>query len=683
LAQAFAINPLNLNDQPIAPQVSRAAESFVTMSYPDACTIAVKPGAALELGAEVPVLVSVKTPQGARTPSDVCCVLDVSGSMGAEATIMGAGGTAESHGLSLLDVAKHGLRTVIKTCSRDDRLTIVTFNNTATTVLPLTVMDEAGQQRAEEQLEAIQAGGGTNIWNGLFAGMEALRTDVAAGRLAHVMLLTDGESQEREKIVPNLLEYKKSYERLPGTISTFGFGYNIDSNLLVNLAAAGDGSYSFIPDAGFVGTVFVNTLSNLLVTMAREVYLALEAEEGAEMLGISGGYQLEDVSSGGKRVNLGTLQYEQTKDFIVFMRVTGPQPYLIASGNFEGVGGVAGSMPMAEGVLDVDKMEVGAHVCRARYVDTVQQVAAGLLQAGSSLEEAQGQIAALAAFIEQNEAAGTPPVMALLEDVKGQTTEAISKADWYRKWGRHYVPSIMFAHKLQQCNNFKDPGVQLYGGPLFQNVQELGDDIFNKLPAPKPSIQRASQVSASRAAPVSMAAYNDRYAGCIDGSCQVNLAGGETRFVRDLKQGDVVESPEGYSAEVVCLVRTLCRGGRAHLVELPGGARLTPYHPVMHEGSWVFPADVAEVSEQPCDSVYNLVLRGAAAVVVAGVPCVALGHGIEEGAAKHPYFGQQQAVEDVMKFPRFEAGFVQLSPGWAVRDEVTGIVCGMRPDAMA
>merc|ERR1712070_562696 len=364
---------------------------------------------------------------------------------------------------------------------------------------------------------------------------------------------------------------------------------------------------------------------------------------------------------------------------IILMRVAGRQPYLTVSGSYEGVGGVAGTMPMAEGALDADKMEVGVNVCRSRYVDVVQQVAEGLQQASISLQDAQSLVADAGAFIEQSAAAASPQVAALLEDLKGQTTESISKQDLYKKWGRHYLPSIMFAHNLQQCNNFKDPGVQVYGGPLFQDVRDTSDDIFNTLPAPKPSIRRASQVA--RAPPASMAAYNCRYGGCIDGSCQVLLASGEARLIRDLKLGDVVESIGSMPAEIVCLVRTPCRGGRADLVELPGGARLTPYHPVMHDGSWVFPIDLAEVSEQPCDAVYNLVLRGSAAIVVAGVPCIALGHGIEGGSAKHPYFGQQQAIEDVAKLPGFQAGLVELSPGWEVRDEVTGLVCGMRPYA--
>ena len=49
----------------------------------------------------------------------------------------------------------------------------------------------------------------------------------------------------------------------------------------------------------------------------------------------------------------------------------------------------------------------------------------------------------------------------LLKDLTGQITEATSRADWWKKWGRHFLPSLGRAHQLQQCNNFKDPGVQV------------------------------------------------------------------------------------------------------------------------------------------------------------------------------------------------------------------------------
>lgn len=41
-------------------------------------------------------------------------------------------------------------------------------------------------------------------------------------------------------------------ERLPASIHTFGFGYNLRSGLLKSIAEEGGGNYSFIPDSGMI-----------------------------------------------------------------------------------------------------------------------------------------------------------------------------------------------------------------------------------------------------------------------------------------------------------------------------------------------------------------------------------------------------------------------------------------------
>jgi len=467
---------------------------------------------------DVKVLVSVKTPAGAaRTPSDIVCVIDVSGSMGSEAKIQGASGASESYGLSLLDVAKHGVRTVVKTLHDQDRLSIVSFENVARVILPLTPMTADGQAQAEAKLGELHAGGGTNIWNGLHAGMEALREAARGGCIGHVVLLTDGQTTEREACVPRLKEYMGRYEGLPGTISTFGFGYGIDSPLLVELADIGDASYSFIPDAGFVGTVFVNTVSNLLCTMARETHLTLQPEDGCEVLGVMGGYTASPSSGGMLSVKIGTLQYEQSKDIVVRMKVRGDGPYLCVGGSYHAFAGSGGRVEMtaSEDNLTGNPAEVEKHVLRSRFTEVINDcVALAKDRSEAALRTASGRIRE---FVDTFPAARDEKVSALLEDVNGQVTEAFSKTEFYWKWGVHFVPSLAFAHQLEQCNNFKDPGVQFYGGELFKRTQEAADDIFNQLPPPTPSVpprpvSRGSAAPAARA-PVSMAAFNDRYGG--------------------------------------------------------------------------------------------------------------------------------------------------------------------------
>jgi len=62
-------------------------------------TLQITPEQSLEQDVDdVTVLVKVKTPQGETpTPVDICCIIDISGSMGATATIQNAQGQTESH----------------------------------------------------------------------------------------------------------------------------------------------------------------------------------------------------------------------------------------------------------------------------------------------------------------------------------------------------------------------------------------------------------------------------------------------------------------------------------------------------------------------------------------------------------------------------------------------------------
>jgi hypothetical protein len=141
----------------------------------------------------------------------------------------------------------------------------------------------------------------------------------------------------------------------------------------------------------------------------------------------------------------------------------------------------------------------------------------------------------LADLVGNSKVADEEQMMALLEDVQGQVCEAVSREEWYTKWGIHYLPSLMFAHLSQQCNNFKDAGVQGYGGDLFGEIRDKADEIFLALPPPKPSVRRPAPSaapaqsyssfgagsgsmlgfgsSARPPSPVNMSAFYDRCAG--------------------------------------------------------------------------------------------------------------------------------------------------------------------------
>lgn len=644
-----------------------------------------------------PVLVKINPPSGqTQTPTDICCVLDISWSMSMEATVQAASGASESNGLSLLDIAKHAVRTIAHSLGSEDRLAIVEFSRQSKVVMPLTKMDDAGRKALDTAIQDVGFGNGTALWQGLSQGLETLRTGAEPGRFSHVMILTDGDTEDRANVMANLQRYKQSYGQLPGTVSTFGFGYEIESDLLVQIADYGSGTYAFIPDAGFVGTIFVNAMSNLLVTMAKDVRLAMTVNDSCTIQ-TKGGLVVESVSldaSTSYRLNVGTFQYGQSRD--IFLQVQsnpGEAPQVHASVEFTTIEGPG--FAEADGIEKVEPLAVDQQRSRCLFVDALIAAKGQVTDdREASLKIALACLSDAAQAVQDSPFAADDQNAALLEDIMGQSSEAFSKPEYYQKWGRHYAPSVLFAHKLQQCNNFKDPGVQGYGGELFTSVRDTADDAFNELSAPKvtPAMYRylgqgrlipnaafnAGRAARPAAPNVRMAAYNDRYAGCIDGESMVDMAGGGSRRLCDVRAGDCVKGSDGIVAEVECVVRSRCPEGLATLVEVEHGIRLTPYHPVKIDGCWAFPLDVAPASTHRCEAVYSLLLRDCKPdFVVGSVPCVALGHGLKEGAAEHSYFGSQRVVQDLKKFPGYEAGLIDLRPCDVNRDAETGLVVGL------
>ena len=87
-----------------------------------------------------------------RLPCDILCVVDTSGSMQQEAEVYGANGDLESDGLSVLDIVRHAVRTMVEVLGPQDRLALVSYSDTAETALALRNMDEDGKVNSRNRL---------------------------------------------------------------------------------------------------------------------------------------------------------------------------------------------------------------------------------------------------------------------------------------------------------------------------------------------------------------------------------------------------------------------------------------------------------------------------------------------------------------------------------------------------
>ena len=628
--------------------------------------------------------------------SEVVCVIDVSFSMDSPAKMHGD--SEGSAGLSLLDIVKHATATIIETLDENDKLAIVAYASSARVVLPFTKMTKNGRSKASNAAKSLKTCGNTNIWDGLSKAMDLVQKEGVTHN-ANILLLTDGlpNVHPPRGELQTLIRYKETHLDLRCRISTFGFGYNLDSKLLSDMAVEGGGYYGFIPDSSFVGTVFINATSNILSTAIPNCDLLLEATPGItiqQCLSLNKGATL--TSWGMSIVLPGGLRFGQTFDVLVKLQdercTKDVLPFYSTfqfhthDGHIQETGGAADPMRTED-----DDIQIAAALQRSKVVDLILTNSIESKMSKPALNLATKNVKKL---LEEMQRSGIPTkhnqTKALLEDVKGQISEAYSRLDWNHKWGRHYLLSLARAHELQQCSNFKDPGVQVYATKKFALIRDRAEEIFCKLPPPIPSLARDDEngkkvLDGKKMKPVhSMGAYHNAGAPCFAAG-EVKLADGRYVSVKDIVAGDLVSTTaKGRPAQVRCVVATACDGDIANLVELEGGVLVTPWHPIRLQGcctgaDWKFPCDLGIVSSYACDTVYSFVLEeGSVGVIQIGAyEAVTLGHGLEndgDGIAKHDYLGTKEVIGDLSGMIGWSDGRVELGPNPAVRDPQTGLI---------
>ena len=196
-------------------------------------------------------------------------ILDTSGSMDSAAS---SESSTETGGLvfSRIDLVKHSMRCVAGMISMkaNASLGIIGFDSAAKKVMATLDM-KTHMDTANHAIDELKAGGATNIWDGLRAGLQEAEFVLSNNPSAnvHICLLTDGEPTEtmlpptglRETLRRKLVGPLKNVK-----VHTFGFGYNLDSKLLYDLCVIGGGMFGYIPDCSMVGSVFINFCSTIL-----------------------------------------------------------------------------------------------------------------------------------------------------------------------------------------------------------------------------------------------------------------------------------------------------------------------------------------------------------------------------------------------------------------------------------
>lgn len=189
------------------------------------------PGGYLHTPLETLSALSARVP-GDQAKAALAFVLDRSGSM--QQTVAGT---------SRLDVAKAATLAAIDLLHPESQVSVVVFDDVATTLVPLGPPTQVG-----EALAPLGPGGGTNLYAALEAALDELRGSDAQAR--HMVVMTDGLAQPSnfDPLISRIVEAEI-------TVSTVAVGRGADIQLLQWIAQSGGGAFHASEDVSTLPSI--------------------------------------------------------------------------------------------------------------------------------------------------------------------------------------------------------------------------------------------------------------------------------------------------------------------------------------------------------------------------------------------------------------------------------------------
>ena len=206
-----------------------------------------------------------------RLPMRLVVVVDHSGSMAADGR---------------LDKVKHGLNTLIDNLKPEDRLALISFDDVVTVNAPFGQTLDRAALKAEAA--KLQPRGGTNIHDGLKAGLDLLGDAPPSDRQNRVIFLSDGLATVGTTSTPAIIEMATSRIVRGVGLTTIGVGDDFDAPLMRGLAERGAGNFYYLEDAAAAAEVFTDELDYFMSPLALELQLEATAAAGWEMRSAAG-----------------------------------------------------------------------------------------------------------------------------------------------------------------------------------------------------------------------------------------------------------------------------------------------------------------------------------------------------------------------------------------------------------
>lgn len=226
---------------------------------------------------EVGLKVRSKMARKNNVPLNICFVVDKSGSMMGEERI---------------EELKRSMIEFVKQLNEDDIVSVVVFESTSTVAVPAEKIGD--KKKVIDIIHAIQAGGGTVIYDGLELGFAEVKKNSGKGFVDRLILLTDGYGSRPPLEV---IDMAKTNIKSGIELSAVGVGTGYNQELLSQLASAGGGLMHLAGTGGNIRAAFTQELQSILYPMAQDAILEVRYNDQIVYRQLYG-YSQEKVTKG-------------------------------------------------------------------------------------------------------------------------------------------------------------------------------------------------------------------------------------------------------------------------------------------------------------------------------------------------------------------------------------------------
>jgi Mg-chelatase subunit ChlD len=237
-------------------------------------------------------MIRIKAPESdARTPVHLCCVIDVSGSMGTDYK---------------LENVKSSLGFLLDFLGANDTISIITFSEKARIIVNRVRVTNDEKENIRARISLINVISNTNLSDGIIATHDCLDINTDMFKQG-VLLLTDGVANMGVTATPALLELvRATVNKFPGTtMSCIGYGTDHNVDLLRSISAESGGSYYVVNNLEDVAAVFGDVLGALMSCTYQRLRITLPG--GAEVKTRYGVEKITENDGGFVEVIIGDL----------------------------------------------------------------------------------------------------------------------------------------------------------------------------------------------------------------------------------------------------------------------------------------------------------------------------------------------------------------------------------------